>query len=157
MRKLVFEQQLIGQQQLATALANDFAGLNGEQLRQHLINSAPKYGNDVDDVDQLLVRAYQTYIDELKQYHNTRLAVVLLVALIMPGHHQSLPTCHLVRQPWQPPDGRKAHSPLAEGASPASGTDHLGPTAVFNSLSKLPTASILGGVAQPEIESIDAG
>lgn len=71
-RKLVFEQQLIGQQQLATALANDFAGLNGEQLRQHLINSAPKYGNDVDDVDQLLVRAYQTYIDELKQYHNTR-------------------------------------------------------------------------------------
>lgn len=77
-RKLVFEPQLISQKpcisqkQLASALANDFAGLNGEQLRQHLINSVPKYGNDVDDVDQLLVRAYQTYIDELKQYHNTR-------------------------------------------------------------------------------------
>lgn len=44
------------------------------------------------------------------------------------------------------PDGRKAKTPLAEGASPASGTDHLGPTAVFNSLGKLPTAAILGGV-----------
>ncbi|MGU0044383.1 hypothetical protein ACVXHA_27310 [Escherichia coli] len=32
------------------------------------------------------------------------------------------------------PDGRKAHTPLAEGASPASGTDHLGPTAVIGSV-----------------------
>lgn len=44
------------------------------------------------------------------------------------------------------PDGRKAHTPLAEGASPASGTDHLGPTAVIGSVGKLPTGSILGGV-----------
>lgn len=44
------------------------------------------------------------------------------------------------------PDGRKAHTPLAEGASPASGTDHLGPTAVIGSVGKLPTAAILGGV-----------
>jgi formate C-acetyltransferase len=44
------------------------------------------------------------------------------------------------------PDGRKAHTPLAEGASPASGTDHLGPTAVINSVGKLPVGAILGGV-----------
>ena len=44
------------------------------------------------------------------------------------------------------PDGGKAHSPLAEGASPASGTDHLGPTAVIGSVGKLPTEAILGGV-----------
>ncbi|MGM1200926.1 hypothetical protein ACS0TV_28990, partial [Klebsiella pneumoniae] len=43
------------------------------------------------------------------------------------------------------PDGRKAHTPLAEGASPASGTDHLGPTAVICSVGKLPTGAILGG------------
>ena len=42
------------------------------QLGQRLINGAPKYGNDEDSVDALLVRAYQTYIDELKQYHNPR-------------------------------------------------------------------------------------
>ncbi len=33
--------------------------------------------------------------------------------------------------------------------SPASGNDHLGPTAVIGSVGKLPTGSILGGVAQP--------
>ncbi|MGK7322509.1 glycine radical domain-containing protein, partial [Salmonella enterica] len=44
------------------------------------------------------------------------------------------------------PDGRKAHTPLAEGASPASRTDHLGPTAVIGSVGKLPSGSILGGV-----------
>jgi len=44
------------------------------------------------------------------------------------------------------PDGRKAFTPLAEGSSPTSGTDILGPTAVFKSVSKLPTHKILGGV-----------
>ncbi|WP_256738239.1 pyruvate formate lyase family protein, partial [Cronobacter sakazakii] len=54
---------VVTQPQLAQALNNDFEGLTGEQLRQRLINSAPKYGNDDDDVDLLLARAYQTYID----------------------------------------------------------------------------------------------
>ncbi len=71
--KLVFDQGAIGQQELAKALAEDFDGLTHEQLRQRLINGAPKYGNDDDSVDELLARAYQTYIDELKQYHNPAL------------------------------------------------------------------------------------
>lgn len=44
------------------------------------------------------------------------------------------------------PDGRNAGKPLAEGASPAGGTDVSGPTAVFSSVAKLPTEKILGGV-----------
>ena len=44
------------------------------------------------------------------------------------------------------PDGRKAWTPVAEGSSPSSGTDVLGPTAVFKSVSKLPTGKIMGGV-----------
>ncbi|MCL5772443.1 MAG: hypothetical protein M1479_09270 [Actinobacteria bacterium] len=44
------------------------------------------------------------------------------------------------------PDGRKAFTPVAEGASPAAGTDTNGPTAVFYSISKLPSNRILGGV-----------
>ncbi|XNM59511.1 pyruvate formate lyase family protein [Escherichia coli] len=48
----------MGQQRLAAALADDFDGLTHEQLRQRLINGAPKYGNDDDTVDTLLARAY---------------------------------------------------------------------------------------------------
>ena len=44
------------------------------------------------------------------------------------------------------PDGRKAGTPLAEGSSPSSGTDLLGPTAVLSSVGKLPAREIFGGV-----------
>ena len=37
-----------------------------------LINEAPKYGNDIDYVDMLVVKAYDSYIDEMKKYPNTR-------------------------------------------------------------------------------------
>jgi formate C-acetyltransferase len=43
------------------------------------------------------------------------------------------------------PDGRKAGEPVAEGASPHSGTDLLGPTAVIKSITKLPTIRVTGG------------
>ncbi len=44
------------------------------------------------------------------------------------------------------PDGRHAHEPLAEGCSPAHNRDLHGPTAVFKSITKLPTRKITGGV-----------
>lgn len=37
-----------------------------------LINDVPKYGNDDDYVDQLVVEAYDSYLDEIKKYPNTR-------------------------------------------------------------------------------------
>ena len=145
-KKLVFEQGAIGQQQLAKALAEDFEGLTHEQLRQRLINGAPKYGNDDDSVDTLLARAYQTYIDELKQYHNPRYGRGPIGGNYYAGTSSISANVPFGAQTMAMPDGRKAHSPLAEGASPASGTDHLGPTAVISSVGKLPTGSILGGV-----------
>ncbi|MDH2911566.1 formate C-acetyltransferase/glycerol dehydratase family glycyl radical enzyme [Kosakonia sp. HypNH10] len=145
-KKLVFEQGLIGQQQLAEALAADFDGLSHEQLRQRLINSAPKYGNDDENVDALLVRAYQTYIDELKQYHNPRYGRGPIGGKYYAGTSSISANVPFGAATMATPDGRKAHTPLAEGASPASGTDHLGPTAVINSVGKLPVGAILGGV-----------
>ena len=43
------------------------------------------------------------------------------------------------------PDGRLAGKPLNEGASPCLGADKEGPTAVINSVSKLPNKKIAGG------------
>ncbi|MDT3563183.1 formate C-acetyltransferase/glycerol dehydratase family glycyl radical enzyme [Cronobacter malonaticus] len=145
-RRLVFEQGTVTQPQLAQALSNDFEGLTGEQLRQRLINSAPKYGNDDDDVDLLLARAYQTYIDELKQYHNTRFGRGPIDGTYYAGTSSISANVPFGAATMATPDGRKARTPLAEGASPASGTDRLGPTAVINSVGKLPVAKILGGV-----------
>ena len=145
-KKLVFEQGAVAQRQLAEALASDYDGLTHEQLRQRLINGAPKYGNDDDNVDELLVRAYQTYIDEIKNYHNPRYGRGPIGGDYYAGTSSISANVPFGAQTMATPDGRKARTPLAEGASPASGTDHLGPTAVIGSVGKLPTGAILGGV-----------
>ena len=145
-RELVFAQSRVSQPELAAALANDFAGIEGEQLRQRLLNAVPKYGNDDDEVDALLVRAYQSYIDELAHFHNTRFGRGPIGGGYYAGTSSISANVPFGAATMATPDGRRATTPLAEGASPASGTDALGPTAVFNSLGKLPTAQILGGV-----------
>lgn len=106
-KKLVFEQGAIGQQQLAAALADDFDGLTHEQLRQRLINGAPKYGNDDDTVDTLLARAYQTYIDELNSTITHATVVVRLAATITRVRRLSPLTYPLARRLWQHRTGVK--------------------------------------------------
>lgn len=146
LKKLVFEQGVVDQRELAEALEQDFAGLEGEQLRQRLTHAAPKYGNDLDEVDLLLVQAYQSYIDELKGLHNTRFGRGPIGGTYYAGTSSISANVPFGAATMATPDGRHARTPLAEGASPSSGSDRLGPTAVFNSLGKLPTAAILGGV-----------
>lgn len=145
-KKWVFDEAVVSQTELAHALANNFAGSEGEQLRQRLINGAPKYGNDDDEVDNLLVEAYNSYIEELKQYRNPRYGRGPIGGTYYAGTSSISANVPFGAQTAATPDGRKAGAPLAEGASPSSGTDTLGPTAVFNSVGKLPTDKILGGV-----------
>jgi len=145
-KKLVFEENIISREILMQNLANNFEGREGEKIRQILLNYAPKYGNDDDYVDNLLVEAYMGYIDELKQYHTTRFGRGPIGCAYYAGTSSisaNVPSGSVVPAT---PDGRKAFTPVAEGCSPTSGTDTLGPTAVFKSVSKLPTDKILGGV-----------
>ena len=57
-KKLVFEDGIISKEVLMQNLKNNFEGQDGEKIRQILLNYAPKYGNDDDYVDNLLVEAY---------------------------------------------------------------------------------------------------
>jgi formate C-acetyltransferase len=128
------------------ALDKDFEVPRGERLRQLLVVHAPKYGNDDDYVDLLLRDAYLVFIDELSRYHNTRYGRGPIGGTYYAGTSSisaNVPSGSVVPAT---PDGRKAFTPLAEGCSPSSGTDILGPTAVFKSVSKLPTEKICGGV-----------
>jgi pyruvate formate-lyase/glycerol dehydratase family glycyl radical enzyme len=145
-KKLVFEDGVISKDVLMQNLKNNFEGQEGEKIRQILLNYAPKYGNDDDYIDNLLVEAYMYYIDELKKYHTTRFGRGPIGCAYYAGTSSissNVPSGSVVPAT---PDGRKAFTPVAEGCSPTSGTDTLGPTAVFKSVSKLPTQKILGGV-----------
>ncbi len=145
-KHLVFDDAQITQPELAKALAEDFDGMENEQLRQRLINFAPKYGNDDDAVDQLLADAYQVYIDELEQFVNTRHGRGPIGGGYYAGTSSISANVPFGASTMATPDGRKAKTPLAEGASPSSGSDRLGPTAVYNSVGKIQANKILGGV-----------
>jgi len=145
-KKLVFEERRIGKEQLLAVLENNFQGIEGERIRQMVLNSAPKYGNDDDSVDMPLREAYSCYIEELAQYRNTRFGRGPIGGLYYAGTSSIAGNVPAGATVAATPDGRKAFTPLAEGCSPSAGTDMLGPTAVFKSVSKLPTSKILGGV-----------
>ena len=145
-KRLVYEEKSVTKQELLAGLAADFAGKDGEVLRLKLLNKAPKYGNDDDYVDALTVEAYRAYIDEITKYHNTRFGRGPIGGGYYPGTSSissNVPSGAAVKAT---PDGRRAGTPLAEGSSPSSGTDLLGPTAVLSSVGKMPAREIFGGV-----------
>lgn len=145
-KTLVFEEKRINPAELMEALESDFEGKQGEKIRQILLNHAPKYGNDEDAVDELLVEAYDSYIDEVCGYPTIREGSGAIGCSYYAGTSSisgNVPAGSVVPAT---PDGRKAWTPLAEGASPSSGSDRSGPTAVMKSVTKLKTHRILGGV-----------
>ena len=145
MKKVVFEDGAVTPPQLWDALMSDYAGEEGERIRQ-LMADAPKYGNDDDYVDSLVREAYDIYIDEMKKYHNTRYGRGPIGGTYYAGTSSISANVPQGAGTLATPDGRHAGEPLAEGCSPSHAADTNGPTAVFKSVSKLPTEDITGGV-----------
>ena len=145
-KKCVFEDKSFTPEQLWNALVNNFEGEEGKKIQDILINDAPKYGNDEDYIDLLLKDAYNIYIDEIKKYKNTRYGRGPIGGVYYAGTSSISANVPQGAGTLATPDGRKAGEPLAEGCSPSHGMDQNGPTAVFKSVSKLPTHDITGGV-----------
>lgn len=145
-KKLVFEEKKITPEQLWNAMKDDFTSEENQKIQHMLINDAPKYGNDDDYADELVVKAYESYIDEIKKYPSTRYGKGPIGGIRYAGTSSISANVGQGSGTMATPDGRKAHTPLAEGCSPAHAMDKCGPTAVFKSVSKLPTHDITGGV-----------
>jgi len=145
-KKCVFEDKSFTPEQLWNALVNDFEGEEGNKIQDMLINDAPKYGNDDDYIDLLLREAYEIYIDEMKKYKNTRYGRGPIGGCYYAGTSSISANVPQGAGTLATPDGRKAGEALAEGCSPSHAMDQNGPTAVFKSVSKLPTHDITGGV-----------
>lgn len=129
LKKLVFDDAEIPLDQFVSTLDTDF---NQQSiLRQRLVHRMPKYGNDDDYADHLMVRAFNAVFEEVDGRPNSK-----------GGKYQveMLPTtCHVYfgAMTNATPDGRPAGQPLSEGISPVQGADRNGPTAVVKSASKM--------------------
>jgi trans-4-hydroxy-L-proline dehydratase len=125
----VFDEGRVSLAELCEALADDFAGR--EPLRQQLVNRTPRYGNDDDRADEIMVRCFEAFFEAVDGRPNDRGGKY---------HIDMLPTtCHVYFGSviGAMPDGRRAGLPLSEGISPVQGADRQGPTAVFKSAAKM--------------------
>ena len=145
-KKLVFEEKKITPTQLWSAILDDFQSDENKRIQAMLIDEVPKYGNDIDYVDNLVVEAYDSYLDEIKKYPNTRYHRGPIGGIRYGGTSSISANVGQGMGTMATPDGRNAYEPLAEGCSPAHNADKNGPTAVFKSVAKLPTEKITGGV-----------
>lgn len=145
-KKLVYEEKKITRQELWNAILDDFSSPENKKIQEMLIREAPKYGNDDDYVDQLIVEACDSYIEEIEKYPNTRYNRGPIGGIRYAGTSSISANVGQGMSTMATPDGRNAFEPLAEGCSPAHNSDKNGPTAVFKSVSKLRTNKITGGV-----------
>ncbi|RWT58922.1 formate C-acetyltransferase [Enterobacter cloacae] len=132
LKGLVFEQQRLSFDELLAVLKANFATPEGEKVRARLINRFEKYGNDIDDVDNISAELLRHYCKEVEKYRNPR------GGQFTPGSYTVSAHVPLGAVVGATPDGRFAGEQLADGGlSPMLGQDMQGPTAVLKSISKL--------------------
>ncbi len=153
-KKLVYDERVLTLPQLVDILKRDFAG--AENVRQMLINRAPKYGNDRDEVDQF-AREFTDYAADLLNAYRGNTGGRIINGLYPVSSH--VPHGKVV---GALPSGRKAWGPLADGCSPYQGYDTNGPTAGIKSVAKIDHArhtagTLLNMKLNPELVRDDRG
>lgn len=125
----VFDKQRFTMTELLAALRDNFVGY--DRLHHWVCEKTPKYGNDDDYADELMIRAFRAYHGEVTGRPNRKGGFYRI---------DMLPTtCHVYfgAVMGASPSGRLAQKPLSEGISPDKGADRRGPTAVIKSASKM--------------------
>lgn len=143
LKKMVYEDKVVSPQEVMDALKSNFEDEKGKRVQQILL-SAPKYGNDIDEVDLLARQVFMDYHDEIAKYHNTRYGRGPIGGGYCGSTSNVAANVPLGQMLCATPDGRKSTNPIAEGVSPSHGTDTRGPTAVMASVCKLPTIKSIG-------------
>jgi len=128
-KKHIFDDGRLTMDQMMDVLAKNFAGY--EKERQIFLNKTPKYGNDDDAADSLIMGLFEI-IYALVNGRPTACGGQFRVEMLPTTSH-----VYFGSVIGATPDGRKAGVALSEGISPVQGADRLGPTAVIKSAAKL--------------------
>ena len=136
-RKLVYEDKRYTLREFNEILLNDWAG--HENLRQEILNSFPKFGNNCAEVDAIANEILQYYTQEVDKQRNaagqTYRARVASATSYVYGS----------RILGASADGRKARQFYADDLSPMLGADRNGPTAIVLSCGNLDFSNCAGG------------
>jgi formate C-acetyltransferase len=136
-KKAVFEDKRFSMADLAEWLSQDWQ--DAEDKRVFFHNRIPKYGNDNDDVDAMAARVVDHYCDVLADKRNFR-GGFFWPGIFSVGFHVTMGAFTAAT-----PDGRFAGDVLGNGVTPTTGNAISGPTAIMNSVTKLPIVRVHNG------------
>lgn len=136
-KKLVFDEKKITIDELVNACNANWDGY--AELRKMVETRAPKYGNDIDEVDQIGCEFTKFYSDETRKYKS------LFGGAYLPGFSTVAANVGYGKPVAALPTGRLEYTPLADGVGPCHHMDVEGPTAVAISSGKLDHFGMAGG------------
>ena len=149
LKVFVFDEKKFTMREMVDMLKSDFK--DNEAMRLLLKNRAPKYGNDIDEADEMSDFAIEVICDAMEGYKTAR------GGMFTPGIYYLAANIPNGRKTAATPNGRHAGEPLNDGGvSPTHGDDKLGATAIFKSAGKLCNAraghgSVLNQLLHPSI------
>ena len=140
LKEVVFNKKEITLKEFKSILDKNFS--DNEAFRLYLLNSIPKYGNDIDEVDMYFGMITEHIISECKKYNSIHTNANLIPSVFCWVMHE-----RFGRETGATPDGRKAHFPLGDGSGPCQGREINGPTSSVLSSTKWKHHELIGGVA----------
>ena len=141
-RRLVFEQGRFTLAEVQEATAANWA--DREPMRQRFLRQ-DKFGNDLEDVDELLVRVTDSLADALASVVNLRGQPFRASLFHFQGHLSPAAV-------GATPDGRLAEEYLAHGINPQVGRSREGLLATANSIARIDQRKFQGGTMQIELQ-----
>jgi pyruvate-formate lyase len=137
-RKAIFEDKKFTMEQVSTWMADDW--IDAEDRKAYFLNKVPKYGNDHDGADAMAARVMDHFCDVLAAYRNYR-GGAFWPGIFSVGFHLAFGSFT-----GATPDGRYAGDILGNGITPSEGRALSGPTALMNSVTKLPLKRVHNGL-----------
>ena len=134
----VLNKKYLTMTELMELLETNFEGK--ENMRQLLINKAPKYGNNIESVDEHMRWLVDLTNEQFTKYTDGRDG---RFSIIIASQSYNVV---IGRSVGATPDGRRAYEALADNASPMIGMDVNGPTAVVNSIGAMDPSVPQSGV-----------
>lgn len=131
-KKLVFDDKKVTMEEMLTALRNNWKG--ADELKRMCLD-APKFGNDDDYVDRIVVDMFgliEQTVSKIDSYISGGMYPALVDGSAATAHYG------FAADTWATPDGRVASEEFSDGTiSPKMGRDKKGPTAALLSVAKV--------------------
>ena len=137
-KKAIFEDRKFTMEQVSTWMADDWMDADDKEV--YFLKKIPKYGNDHDGVDAMAARVMDHFCDVVAAHKNYR-GGAFWPGIFSVGFHLAFGAFT-----GATPDGRYAGDILGNGVTPSEGRALSGPTALMNSITKLPLRRVHNGV-----------